>query len=110
MSEKNDPHFKLANGVGKCSVPMWMGGLPCGFCDRPAYGKRAPGETWRDAWTGERRRFDGKYNGYVPGLACEAHGGPPPRHFGDPCEYCGIPHDEVSKGPCSRALCVGDKS
>jgi hypothetical protein len=53
-----------------------MGGLPAGFCDRPAFGERPPGEEWRDAYTGEMKRHDCRYNGYVPGLACRAHGGP----------------------------------
>ena len=54
-------HLELdANGVGKCSVPMWSGGVPAGFCDEPAYGKPLRG---------------GGY-GYIPGLACPEHGGP----------------------------------
>jgi len=28
------------------------------------------------------------------------YGGPGPRHFGDPCVHCGIPHDDVPVGPC----------
>lgn len=68
-------HHELIDGVGKCSVPMWMGGMPAGFCDEPAYGKPPPSETYRTAW-GEERRFDGRYSGYVPGLACPSHGGP----------------------------------
>lgn len=104
MARLSKHHEELTNGVGKCSVPMWMCGCPAGFCDKPAYGKYVPGPMFRDWWTGEIRRFDGKYSGYVPGLACEMHGGPPPRHFGDPCIYCGIAHDDVPKGPCSRKL------
>lgn len=93
-------HHELTNGVGKCSVPMWCMGCPADFCDAPAYGKRPPGKEWRNAYTGELLRFDGRYNGYVPGLACPAHGGPEPRHFGDPCVHCGILHDYVPPGPC----------
>lgn len=63
--------------MGKCSVPMFISGLPGGFCDRPAFGKRPPCGEFRDAHTGEMRRLDGRYNGYVPALACPAHGGPP---------------------------------
>jgi hypothetical protein len=63
-------------GEGLCSVPMWMNGLPAGFCDRPAYGERPPGKVWIAAHTGEKMRDDGKYAGYVPGLACPIHGGP----------------------------------
>ena len=61
---------------GKCSVPMWSNGIPAGFCNKPAYGKRPPCDEWRDAYTGELRRHDGKFNGYVPDLACPDHGGP----------------------------------
>jgi len=64
------------NGVGKCSVPMWRNGMPAGFCDKPAFGNQIPSETFRDR-DGRRRRTDGKYEGYVPALACPAHGGPP---------------------------------
>jgi hypothetical protein len=68
-------HHELTNGAGKCSVPMWSWGVPAGFCDAPAYGKRpqccehrnADGKIWRE---------DGRYAGYVPGLACTRHGGP----------------------------------
>ncbi len=76
MSSMSEHHKNLTDGVGKCSVPMWMNGCPAGFCDRPAYGKFISGKGWRDAWTGEMKRLDGKYNGYVPGLACPAHSGP----------------------------------
>ena len=68
-------HKELMNGVGKCSVPMWASGCPAGFCDAPAYGKYIPGPEFRTA-SGELRRHDGKYNGYVSGLACPVHGGP----------------------------------
>lgn len=56
-------HKTLAGGVGKCSVPMWMGGCPAGFCDEPAYGEQTK--------EGKQR-----YTGYVPFLACPIHGGP----------------------------------
>lgn len=69
-------HKKLdANGIGKCSVPMWMNGMPAGFCDEPAYGEPTPCKTFRDAY-GKLRRTDGRYAGYVPYLACPGHGGP----------------------------------
>lgn len=55
---------------------MWSAGGPAGFCDSPAYGERPEGKQWRNAYTGEMMRFDGRYNGYVPGLACPGHGGP----------------------------------
>ena len=79
-------HIELVNGVGKCSVPMWCMGMPAGFCDAPAYGNPERGQR--------------RYDGFVPALACHAHGGPAPRHFGDPCVHCGTPHDEVAPGPC----------
>jgi len=63
------------HGVGKCSVPMWMDGIPAGFCDEPAYGERPPCQEYRNS-SGDMIRTDGRYNGYVPGLACPAHGGP----------------------------------
>lgn len=76
MGTLSEHHKVLTNGVGKCSVPMWCNGLPAGFCDRDAYGNFIPGEAYRDGWTGELKRIDGKYNGYVPALACPHHGGP----------------------------------
>jgi hypothetical protein len=87
MTDEQEP-------LGKCSCPMWMGGLPAGSCGKPAYGDYIPGEEWRDAYTGERHRFDGKYKGYVPGLACPDHGGPlpgEPRVFQDGHSERGLP-------------------
>ncbi len=50
-------HMELnEQGEGKCSVPMWIGGIPAGFCDRPAFGVSA--------------------NPDAPFLACQCHGGP----------------------------------
>jgi hypothetical protein len=63
------------HGVGKCSVPMWSDGLPAGFCDEPAFGERPEGKTIT-RWDGHVYRDDGLYAGYVPALACPAHGGP----------------------------------
>jgi hypothetical protein len=77
MASTQKHHHELTNGVGKCSVPMWRMGCPDGFCDKPAYGERPePPYYYRNGWTGERCRSDGRYNGHVPGLACPAHGGP----------------------------------
>ena len=77
MARLSKHHEELTDGVGKCSVPMWSGmGLPAGFCDKEAYGKQVPSETYRAAWSGELRRVDGKYDGFVPALACPDHGGP----------------------------------
>ena len=77
MGRTSKHHETLTNGKGKCSVPMWCAGGPSGFCDQDAFGDYIPGPSFRDAWTGERVRLDGKYSGYVPALACPAHGGPP---------------------------------
>jgi len=68
------------NGEGKCSVPMWINGCPAGFCDEPAYGFPIPYETMR-SWDGQDIRLDGGYTGYVPYLACPAHGGPKKQNF-----------------------------
>ncbi len=78
MSKLSKHHEELTDGKGKCSVPMWCGGLPAGFCDEDAFGKPLPAEGgyWRDPYTREWKRWDGKYDGYVPGLACPRHGGP----------------------------------
>ena len=67
-------HHKLdENGVGKCAVPMWLNGLPYGFCDKPAYG---PQEESQRRY-GRYRTSDGAWMpGYCNGLACYAHGGP----------------------------------
>lgn len=77
MSRLMKHHTTLTNHKGKCSVPMWRDGCPDGFCDADAFGNYVPGLTFRDAYTGEVRRLDGKWNGYVSGLACPKHGGPP---------------------------------
>jgi hypothetical protein len=77
MSICSEHHKTLdENGVGKCSVPMWMNGCDAGFCDEPAYGKPLPYEYYTNPRTGERIRIDGGYTGYVPYLACPHHGGP----------------------------------
>lgn len=44
-------------------MPMWSFGCPAGFCEEPAYGLPLPRST-------------GRYDGYVPALACPVHGGP----------------------------------
>lgn len=84
-------HHELTNGVGKCSVPMWMGGCPAGFCDEPAYGVYIEGPRYAQ---GPKRgeRLDNKYNGFVSGLACPRHGGPEkdgPRVFVDGTDRTG---------------------
>lgn len=66
MATLNEHHRPKAGIEGKCSVPTWAGGLPAGFCDRPAWGEqRTP-----------RNRFDDLPMAH--GYCCEAHGGPGP--------------------------------
>lgn len=61
MSSLLEHHKKLnEKGEGKCSVPMWSGGYPDGFCDNIAHSEV---------------KHKQKYDGYVPALACPAHGG-----------------------------------
>ncbi|ABR91896.1 Hypothetical protein mma_2223 [Janthinobacterium sp. Marseille] len=81
-------------GDGCCSVPMFSGGCPAGFCDRPAYGFRPEMKTHR-RWDGFEWRDDGKYTGYVPGLACVAHGGPDSRVFKDGNMFCAVYPDFI---------------
>ena len=87
MSSLSKHHKELTNGAGKCSVPMWCGGLPAGFCDNKAYGERPKGKMYRDC-TGEMQRFDGRYSGYVSALACPIHGGPEKKQALNLCTYC----------------------
>lgn len=70
-----------ATGHGRCSVPMWMGGCPAGFCDEPAYGPQEPGQQrygeWGPGWLGNGRWSERAWTpGYCSALACYAHGGP----------------------------------
>jgi hypothetical protein len=74
-------------GFGFCSVPMWSCGCPAGFCNDISYGERPEGREFRDN-TGRLRRLDGRYDGYVPGLACPGHGGPEPNVFMDGDMFC----------------------
>ena len=69
-------------GIGKCSVPMWSGGVPAGFCDEEAYGEQ----------TDERRHI---YPHYVPFLACPGHGGPNVRTFMDGNQWCAVYPDFI---------------
>lgn len=76
MARLNTNHKKLTGGVGKCSVPMWANGGPAGFCDDPAFGERPHSPTRYLPHLKKTVRDDNRYSGYVPGLACPAHGGP----------------------------------
>lgn len=93
MGRTSKRHHQLLNGEGKCSVPMWCGGMPAGFCDEPAYGKQTKYEYYRDPYTGERVRYDGKYSGIVTGLACHGHGGPAEPDHTMKCNTCGEDFD-----------------
>jgi len=96
MSVMSENHQKLdEHGIGKCSVPMWCDGLPAGFCDKDAYGERPESKTWRGA-DGYERREDGRYAGFVPALACPAHGGPDSRVFKDGSAWCAVYPDFVN--------------
>jgi hypothetical protein len=89
MSSIFEHHRTLINGAGKCSVPMWMMGCPAGFCDAEAYSERPePPHYYRDGRTGQRKRSDCLYDGYVPALACPAHGGKTKEEALNLCDYC----------------------
>ena len=76
-TECQQEHQDAIDGVlGSCSVPMWANGCPAGTCDRKAYGVRPPSRMWMNYSAGRMMREDLRYDGYVPGLACPAHGGP----------------------------------
>ena len=71
MSQLHEHHKVMTNGTGKCSRPMWAGGCPAGFCDRPAFGEQeanqlSSGDFVHGKW----------FPSYVPALACFGHGGP----------------------------------
>jgi len=72
MASLSSHHKELTNGVGKCSVPMWQGGCPAGFCDAPAYGKQT--KKYLDSFKYMNPKYD--YPVYCSGLACPNHGGP----------------------------------
>jgi hypothetical protein len=76
-------------GIGRCSVPMWSMGMPAGFCNEEAYGERLPTKI-HTRWDGHTYAEDGRYAGYVPYLACPAHGGPKVRTFMDGNAWCAV--------------------
>ena len=73
MARLSRHHEVLTDGIGKCSVPVWIGGCPAGFCDEPAYGKQEEGQMRHGGWYRTPRVW---FPGYCAGLACYAHGGP----------------------------------
>ena len=78
------------SGVGRCSTPMWCNGCPAGFCDEPALGVQEECETFWNESVNEMCRMDGRYNGYVPYLACPSHAGPRYRVSMDGNQYCAV--------------------
>lgn len=86
MSVLSNQNKELTNGAGKCSVPMWGGGLPSGFCDNDAYSGRPKGDSYNVH--GADFRLDGRYAGYVPALACPAHGGLKKEEVLNLCDFC----------------------
>lgn len=68
-------------GIGSCSVPMWGNGVPSGFCDKEAYGEHEDSKI---------------YDGYVPYLACPAHGGPKTRVYKDGNKWCAVFPDFIN--------------
>lgn len=89
MGTLSEHHKKLnERGEGKCSVPMWSGGCPDGFCDNTAYSNHKGGAYWNHPRTGERVFVDGTYGGYVPALACPAHGGRTKEESVNLCTNC----------------------
>ncbi|HTH10272.1 MAG TPA: hypothetical protein VMA55_11940 [Acidovorax sp.] len=91
MSALSNHHRELdTDGRGRCSVPMWGGGSPSGFCDREAYGERLPTRFFWNYSAGREVAEDGGYAGYVPALACPGHGGPKTRVFLDGNAWCAV--------------------
>jgi hypothetical protein len=96
MSSTSKHHHELNEfGEGKCSVPMWTYDGPAGFCDESAYGKPSSAPV-HIRWDGYAYRDDGKYTGYVPGLACPSHGGPRVRTFMDGTAWCAVKPDFIN--------------
>ncbi len=66
---------------GFCRVPMWMGGLPAGHCNEPAYGPQERGQerygSYGPGYRGDRWYPGGVFEpGFCSGFACHKHGGP----------------------------------
>ena len=93
MSKKHQEVGK--DGIGWCSVPMWLNGMPAGFCDCAAYGEELPYKTYCDH-SGKTRRYDGKTIHYILGLACPAHGGPTSRCYRDGNQWCAVNDDFIN--------------
>lgn len=93
MSRMHAHHNPGCGVEGKCSVPMFSGYGPAGFCDSTAWGQQY---SEREPQRGQSGRYADPCwplrdrNGYYPthlahlrpsfasGFCCEAHGGPGP--------------------------------
>jgi hypothetical protein len=97
MEKHSEMRELLDEGIGKCSVPMFMyPGIPAGFCEKPAYGIPPPSSRHMNYFTNRMQRDDNRYDGYVPGLACVAHGGPRSRVFKDGDMFCAVFPDFIN--------------
>jgi hypothetical protein len=83
MSRLAEHHRAKCGVEGKCSVPMWMGGAPSGFCDEPAYGEQYSEGTRHAPPHWSQRDRNGYYftphpitPPFAMGLCCSRHGGP----------------------------------
>lgn len=85
---------------------FWGYGMLAGACDKPAYGERPWSQQRWSPVRGEYVREDGRYNGYVPGLACPAHGGPKaPDRCPDGCQGIDLGDSSYSGCECKGATC-----
>lgn len=67
MARIGEEHAAKCGVTGKCSVPLFGGYGPEGFCDRPAYGEQ---------YQGRLSQFFGNNRApYAPSLCCKIHGG-----------------------------------
>ena len=82
MASTSRHHHELTDGEGKCSVPMWCGGVPAGFCDAPAFGRQEKGQR-RYVYENTMQARGEWVPRYCQGLACYAHGGPREREAPD---------------------------
>ena len=82
MARLQEQHMAKCGVEGKCSVPMWSGGAPSGFCDEPAFGEQyEPDTKYAPGHWSRRDRYGTWLNPYaIPpmatGLCCKRHGGP----------------------------------
>ena len=82
MSRMHEHHKPKCGVDGKCSVPMFSGYGPAGFCDKDAFGEQyEPGSKYAPGHWSPRDRNGCWINPnnlppYAPGLCCKSHGGP----------------------------------